>query len=216
MWGATVHGVWCSSRTWPTRCPSCGEPVFFFMCNCGSKVFFDELGPPWPLHDCDTSWTRKLRCTTDKTGRITVELGPGITISRPLRSFGIDQNIIAKAHAAKAKKSPDPVVVVKPNGQTPKEIVGILREVSRNSNPIKAYRLNDTSMARAMLGRIGAQRVGKITVHVPSTSEEQRQSFSAWIPSELLKEPRIVHGITVSLSLEGVRILSHGYTWFCD
>jgi hypothetical protein len=29
------------------RCPVCGEPVFYYR-----RVFFDELGPPWPKHPC--------------------------------------------------------------------------------------------------------------------------------------------------------------------
>ena len=33
-------------------CPVCGEPVFFYQNSYGSRVFFDELGPPWPKHPC--------------------------------------------------------------------------------------------------------------------------------------------------------------------
>lgn len=34
------------------NCPVCGEPVFFYQNEHGSRVFFDELGPPWPKHPC--------------------------------------------------------------------------------------------------------------------------------------------------------------------
>ncbi len=179
-------------------------------------MFFDELGPPWPLHDCDTSWTRKLKRTTDKTGRIRVELSPGVTISRPAASFGIDPSIVARVRTAKIKQSPDPIVAVEPRRSASKEIVGVLREISRSSNPITAYRFDDTDMAYAMLGPIGAQAVGKITVYSPSNSGEQLQSFTAWIPTELIKESWIARGITVSVSLEGVQVLGRGYAWFCD
>jgi len=33
-------------------CPVCGSPVFFYQNQFGSRVFFDELGPPWPKHPC--------------------------------------------------------------------------------------------------------------------------------------------------------------------
>jgi len=33
-------------------CPVCGSPVFFYQNAAGSRVFFDELGPPWPRHPC--------------------------------------------------------------------------------------------------------------------------------------------------------------------
>ncbi len=33
-------------------CPECGAPVFFYQSPYGGKVYFDELGPPWPKHPC--------------------------------------------------------------------------------------------------------------------------------------------------------------------
>lgn len=46
------HGIYCYTKTYPTNCPTCRQPVFFFSCSCGSKVFFDDLGSPWPIHYC--------------------------------------------------------------------------------------------------------------------------------------------------------------------
>ncbi len=34
------------------RCPVCDAPVFFFQSESGGRVFFDDLGPPWPKHPC--------------------------------------------------------------------------------------------------------------------------------------------------------------------
>ena len=33
-------------------CPVCRAPVFFYANANGSRVFFDDLGPPWPKHGC--------------------------------------------------------------------------------------------------------------------------------------------------------------------
>ena len=33
-------------------CPVCGCSVFFYQSPDGGRVFFDELGPPWPKHPC--------------------------------------------------------------------------------------------------------------------------------------------------------------------
>lgn len=43
-------------------CPACGESVFFYQSPSGGRVFFDELGPPWPKHPCtdNKSSPRKL------------------------------------------------------------------------------------------------------------------------------------------------------------
>ena len=42
-----------SSFTNPNaHCPVCGASVFFYQSPHGGRVFFDELGPPWPKHPC--------------------------------------------------------------------------------------------------------------------------------------------------------------------
>jgi len=40
------------SFTRPTTCDICGGKCFYYENEYGSKVFFQELGPPWPKHDC--------------------------------------------------------------------------------------------------------------------------------------------------------------------
>jgi hypothetical protein len=34
------------------ECPVCGASVFFYQNVKGSRLYFDELGPPWPKHPC--------------------------------------------------------------------------------------------------------------------------------------------------------------------
>lgn len=69
-----VNGGWCSaygsgSNTRTTkpfrsfqsyvnpnaRCPVCGEHVYFYQSPFGGRVFFDNLGWPWPKHACTDS-----------------------------------------------------------------------------------------------------------------------------------------------------------------
>ncbi len=33
-------------------CPVCGKAVYFYANDHGSRVYFDDLGPPWPKHGC--------------------------------------------------------------------------------------------------------------------------------------------------------------------
>ena len=43
------------------RCPVCGAAVFYYQNEFGSRVFFNDVGPPWPKHGCtDHSDARKL------------------------------------------------------------------------------------------------------------------------------------------------------------
>lgn len=163
-----VHGEWCGAKTWPTSCPSCSGRVFYFSCSHGSKVFFDELGSPWPIHDCDESWARGLRRFTDDNGDTVVELKPGVTITRSFAkpaSFKVEQSVISKALPAKRKKAQDPIVPIEPERELSESHIGILREIRPCADPVKAFSMADTAMGRASLGSIGKQEMGKITVH---------------------------------------------------
>jgi len=45
-WSTGVAGNW-----W-TECWWCGGKVYFYRAPNGGYALFDELGPPWPLHEC--------------------------------------------------------------------------------------------------------------------------------------------------------------------
>ena len=213
MYGA--HGPWCNTRTFLTKCSTCGISVYFFQCDHESKVFFDALGSPWPVHDCDTSWTRKLKRTTDKTGKISVQIAEGITVTRVPDTFRVDKTILDRLHLAKKSTKPEPFVAVEPEDNSSRCIVGILRELTCNVDPIKKFGIGDTAMGLAMLGPLGEQEMGRVTVHVPLPTEQQAESFTLWIPSALIADPVIITGLTVSLGLESINT-PRGYVWFCD
>jgi len=40
------------------KCPECGESVYYYQNDAGSKVFFDEIGWPWPKHPCTDNVTK--------------------------------------------------------------------------------------------------------------------------------------------------------------
>lgn len=46
------HSDFLSYTNPNAKCPVCGERVFFYQSPYGGRVFFDELGPPWPKHPC--------------------------------------------------------------------------------------------------------------------------------------------------------------------
>jgi hypothetical protein len=51
-------------RSYPTKCQECGAGIFFHTNGFGDAVFFDDLGPPWPIHWCFESRVRG-RIVTD-------------------------------------------------------------------------------------------------------------------------------------------------------
>lgn len=48
-----ANGSATSAYTKPNaKCPVCGQAVFFYQNRWGSRVYFDDLGQPWPKHPC--------------------------------------------------------------------------------------------------------------------------------------------------------------------
>ncbi len=43
------------------KCPVCNEAVFFYANASGSRVYFDDLGPPWPKHPCTDNPSRRIK-----------------------------------------------------------------------------------------------------------------------------------------------------------
>jgi hypothetical protein len=84
-----LKGGWCSAVKSPAEskdqrpfrssisyadpnalCPVCGSQVFFYQNAAGSRVFFDDLGWPWPKHPCtDNSEAQTLQVKKAKSNR---------------------------------------------------------------------------------------------------------------------------------------------------
>ncbi|MHC9060822.1 hypothetical protein [Pantoea sp. X85] len=56
-------------------CQKCGKDVFYYENSNGSRVLFDSLGPPWPIHPC---YTGDLTFHDKNTVSITAEWKPVI------------------------------------------------------------------------------------------------------------------------------------------
>ena len=62
-WGGVFHGLgltsgshyWQKSDSYTNpnaSCPRCRAKVFYYESPYGGKVYFDQMGPPWPKHPC--------------------------------------------------------------------------------------------------------------------------------------------------------------------
>ena len=98
----TIEQTPFSSFTIPNAtCPICGESVFYYENMHGSKVWFDELGPPWPIHGCfeeNISSTTYVKSPVKKqtehsipqTTTTSLSLGSGIlSLKRPQQNHTV-------------------------------------------------------------------------------------------------------------------------------
>ncbi|GKQ46271.1 hypothetical protein [Pseudomonas syringae] len=57
-WLISLTNIYHSYVNPNASCPVCGGAVFFYQSATGGRVFFDELGPPWPKHPCTDTNSR--------------------------------------------------------------------------------------------------------------------------------------------------------------
>ena len=48
-----TYEKYVNRKTIPITCKFCGKKVFYHTNDYGSRVFFDELGGNWPIHECN-------------------------------------------------------------------------------------------------------------------------------------------------------------------
>ena len=231
MPGVPTHGPWCTARTWPTDCSICGQEVFYFSCGCGSEVFFDQLGRPWPIHrhgddaadvDGPPPWAADAIRRIESDGAVIAEIkAMGFSVVRP-PAGPAGSLAVSAPRRGRPGRQPEPIVAVGPDASGQRTIVGILREIDRSLNPMKPFGYNNdgdiaTAMAKAHLGHRWAATLGRITIHAPSPDTPgQLESYTAWVPDALIASRRIRRNLTVSASLTGLDASDGVRIWFCD
>ena len=227
-----THGPWCNTTSWPTSCPQCGQSVFFRW-TCGSAVFFDQLGQPWPIHqdgdDSDNgnrnavtpSWVRDVTRRIDSEGRFIAEVSElGFSVIRSGEN-SIRDPFRSRQRRGTRNVQPEPIVAVGAGDGETLDITGILRELDRKVDPMKPFGYNDDgpmtiAMGKAMLGARWVGEFGRVTIHTPRSHTRQMESYTAWLPHSFVANRKIIRGITVSASLVSLDASETVRIWFCD
>lgn len=142
-----------------------------------------------------------------------MQLRPGVSVTRPAPSFAVDPALVLRVK--RQPQAQDPIVAARPDSERELTVTGILRELTREANPFKAFRIAEGSFGAVLLGPLSLIPTAKVTVHVPGLPGEPLDSYTVWMPRELLSDTRIRTGITVSLHLESLRI-GKAWAWYCD
>jgi hypothetical protein len=96
-------GGWCRDRDGTVtsyvnpnaHCPVCGATVFFYRSPYDGRVFFDQLGWPWPKHPCTDTSGYIRRTTRDSAGQSAPPTEPA------WRAEGWHPLLSSRVHSAK-------------------------------------------------------------------------------------------------------------------
>lgn len=216
-----THGIHCNARTFPMKCTNCGDEVFYFSCNCGSKVFFDELGPPWPVHDCafsksDRDWARSRPKRKFGSGGVQVDLSPGVTATRPPEiafEWHIDPVVEHRERNNARSRKLHPIESVPPGADSSVEIAGVVREVRWHVDVYASLKVPRTPVSEGFLGPLGSGVWSKITVHV---LEDLIYSYTAWVATAALRQNAVTRDAAVSAVLHRQDVGGKAREWVCE
>lgn len=217
----TVHGRWCNTRTFPLNCRYCGEEVFYFSCDHESKVFFDDLGPPWPQHNCGRTETPvDNRPSTIPSipginwirgGQARSNLLPGLVRG----TDSIDQEIVRRVVRESQNKNRE-IVRIEPLGSTPEVIIGKVQDRVEPDLP-KRYGIDRNSIGYGELAnKIGDADPIQFTVLVDDLASDPEAidylSYTFLCAKDLV-DRNIRRGALVAVDLEQAQPLGIGPFW---
>jgi hypothetical protein len=210
-----VHGLWCGSRTFPLPCRYCAKPIFLFTCNCGSVVLFEELGTPWPKHLCAKApWADEDEGPTyglDREYASRIVRAFAQANGLPVPTLRWEEDVSVDLLVARRAAAPAPIVRAAPEAN-PVRIVGIVREVIADVDPVKKLAVKGPLLERQLAKRVPA-RVVQLTVVVQPEGEGPHLSYTAWADPRLAGVRDVKKPDLVSLELRPVAIPALEVFW---
>jgi len=83
------------------RCPVCGQLVYFYSNEHGSRVYFDEMGPPWPKHPCTMRSSSEINWPVNQPQEVNRPTAP------PPYSFADGRRAVSRARIEPTWRAPD-------------------------------------------------------------------------------------------------------------
>jgi hypothetical protein len=201
------HGAWCHAKTVPMTCRYCGARVFYFSCDCGCSVFFDELGPPWPRHLCLGFVIAQVGSETASQYMATMMATPSYRHfdQRIQRSYSLsvkEQRVIERCEPIDAESLKD---------------VGPMREIVPGIDVAHKLEISSTSaVGLQLLGELAHGTWAQITLHTGDIARSRIQSYTCLIENECLASAGISRGEVVEFCLHGLCIPGRPAIWICD
>ena len=139
-----------------------------------------------------------------------------ISATRAPEGFAIDARIVSKGSRSNKSRIPDPIMSVPPDGtNTTITVIGVLREKQKRIDVERALKIGGrTSLSSAFLGPLSKGRWGRITVHKPSASSNVLSSYTIFVPSQCVEDPKSDKGVTVLVKLQTLNVPSFAHVWY--
>ncbi len=222
-----VHGPYvCNSRAYPTSCRYCSRDVFYFFCDHGSKVFFDDLGGRWPEHNWGSDTASQSDFAPPRPdGRVAWSQLEGVEFSIRDANAGllpgmahraVDMPPAAIRRVSDSGHRPRETMRIDPLGTNSEVLAGQVAEVSVVALDERSG-LESESIGLRLLGqRFPSLDAVQITIMVDEIDidpdAEDLLSYTFWCPPSTVTD-LIARNDIVQVQLEPVDALGIGRRW---
>lgn len=194
-----THSSFCISRAFTTFCPDCRDTVFFFSCNCGSKVYFNDLGEPWPIHRCRNRLVREAIEMLRLNDRLShAEVYARVDVLAKERGFEIPQEVLEmlEVELGRRKKPFKIISVADLSGfaDVSGKVMQVNRQVSFRS------RLNidlENPMHAALAGDLLKHEYAEVIIRESPDKNNCSIEFTVYLKSSLLRGQQFPLGKTL-------------------
>lgn len=215
-----VHGPWCNTKTFPLDCYGCGARVFYFSCDHQSRVFFDELGHPWPKHNCQDGGEADDFDLSEILSLEGVSFSPahpssdGLLTGFVRGSDSIDLALVSRVR--ESQNQAREIMRIEPLGSTPEVIIGKVQE-RLEPDLSKKYSVDRNSIGYGELAKkIGDADPLQFTVLVDELASDPDAidylSYTFLCAKDLVNR-NIRKGALVEVNLEQAQPLGIGPFW---
>lgn len=204
------HRDSCVTKAFPTHCPDCQEDVWFFSCNCGSKVYFDQLSWPWDRHKCKERVIREAIELVKTSDRLSEEeIYRRIEMFAKERSWTISDDIIELLDfELNKRKQPFKKIEVRDLSNT-SVVDGTVMQINRDVSFIKRYDLNPNNPIHKGLARdLLTRSYSEIYVRQAANEYNQSNEFVIFAERGYLKSNPIMVTKTILAHIKKINTVS--------
>lgn len=209
------HAASCSTKTWPTACPDCTKPVFFFSCTCGSKIFFDDLGAPWPLH-YESCLGHRVRVLRNAEGLSLGDVERRIEAEAQRRGTTVPGTVRKLLRSLAFRETGEPTILVLTPGSEEREYLGTITGMNPGVNFFKRLRIEDKPMARMLLGALVQEEHVEVFLRGPVNKLTGFATHvEGFVARSTLERARVSRGQRVAVRLTP-RVVGTSRFWIID
>lgn len=178
-----THKLSCTTKAFPTSCPDCGSNVWYFSCNCGSKVYFDTLGFPWPEHICKDREIRETLELLHDVERYSIDEIYNLIVKHEKKfETEMSDNILEIIESVIGKRKYDFVSEEVLCDESIDVVDGKVMEYNRNVNLHKKFGYDEGSpFSFGLLGDLGKNKYGEIVIRQSPNEKNVSKEFRVLI-----------------------------------